>query len=138
MGENGYTFSTETTEGDHSDDFMMFRDGYPGYRGRDGRLMEKFSQRLESQVSEDRYLPDAFAVAELALELGLSVIENSGEDAIQLRNRIWLEEDKHAKLKDSLIEEMKAEKDAYDLDKLEEMPAEEVRQIYRRLNKCRS
>ncbi|MFB6208561.1 MAG: hypothetical protein ABEJ56_00300 [Candidatus Nanohaloarchaea archaeon] len=122
---------------DHSENLKTLRDEEPDYSSTGAELIEKFEERLESQVDEEKYLPDVFSVANLALKLGLCIIENTDEDAIELRNRIWLQQGENEKLKESLVEEMKQEMATYDLDNLEELPAEEVYELYSKLNECR-
>ena len=81
-------------------------------------------------------LPDEYSVAFMAMKIGLCLIENSEEDAISLRNRIWLENGMEDKLKQELIAEMDSELEAYNLENLEDLSAEEVLNFYQKIKRC--
>lgn len=115
----------------------VLNDESPDYEALEGELIEAFDERLRAAVDEDRYLPDAYSVAVIAMKIGLCQIEGSEKDAIQLRNQAWLENGKEEVLKENIIDEIRNELSAYNFEKLDELPAGEVLEFYQKINKCR-
>ncbi len=119
---------------------LELRDNEPGYSEKNEAELvkescfEPFEERLEEEVDEDRDLHDIYGVASTAMEIGLSVIEGTDKDALALVNEAWLENGKHEELKEALIDSMKTKLGRKEIQNLEELSAEEVLEVFRKLN----